>query len=86
MNWTQRQERRTIDPVGFGSSRFMSPRDYDKMLREESTRSSDLISEVQKQLRQNNPMRWRRLKSDIKWVDKRLIKMGIDPKNIRKFI
>jgi hypothetical protein len=38
---------------------------------------------IQRALKMSNPVRWRQVQNDLKWVQKRMKKMGLNPEDAR---
>lgn len=44
------------------------------------------ISSVRKELRRRNPVRWRRLHSDLRWMERQLASMNLNPEDARWYL
>jgi hypothetical protein len=44
------------------------------------------LKQVQHRLAQDNYWRWRRMQHDVKWMKKRLERMGLNPEDWRSYL
>lgn len=63
--------------------RPMSDEDFDSIMSTKPPRSQRTTGDIRRALYERNPVRWRRLQREIKWARKQMVKMGLNPEDLR---
>lgn len=73
----------------FGQPRELTPEDragWNDALDRRASMKPQTVESVRALIRQRNPIRWRQLQNDIKWVEKEMKKLGLNPEDARSIL
>lgn len=73
----------------FGQPRELTDEDragWNDALDRRAAMKPQTVESVRALIRQRNPIRWHQLQRDIKWVEKEMKKMGLNPEDARSIL
>lgn len=73
------EDEQDVRPATFGRPRDLEPEEVEEWL---AVAYNPLADELQR----THPYRWARLKRDLKWARKEMIKLGLNPNDLRRWI
>ena len=86
MNWLERLERyiehRQIYKYG-SDPRPMTEEEFNVLKTQERYTRNRTTGDVRKAIQMRNPVRWRRLQRELRWARKQMVKMKLNPDDLR---